>query len=251
MFTNPGLSVEFETDEKKIEVLAERCVALPAGNSVFATEILDRVRERLGGNQNPPFGQVAQFVREEYEAVRGSKYYETHIFPMLGVDFAKHRNVGMPLPVYLEKQSGVFQQIMMMAQQFNLGVEFLVAGVDDSGAHVAHVGNPGVISQLQKLGHAAIGSGGIHALTRLSLAAQHRKRGLSETLADVYTAKRAAEVAPGVGDATDLAVIDMDRGVWSCPQAVLDELEKIHQGITKILKPDLTALKGKCDELRK
>lgn len=251
MFTNPGLSVEFETDEQKIEVLAERCVALPAGNSVFASEILDRVRRRLGGNPTPAFDQVAAFVREEYEAVRASKYYDMQVFPMLGVDFAKHRNVGMPLPVYLEKQPGVFQQIMMMAQQFNLGTEFLIAGVDDGGAHLSHIGNPGVISQLQKLGHAAIGSGGIHALTRLSLVAQHRARSLSETLADVYSAKRAAEVAPGVGDATDMAVIDVSRVVWQCPREVIDELEKIHRSMTATLKPDLTALKSKYDELRK
>jgi hypothetical protein len=251
MFTNPGLMVEFETDEQKIEALSEKCVALSAGNSVFATEILDSVRQRLGGNQKPPVDQVVAFVREEYESIRASKVYDSIIFPMLGADFQKHRAVGTTLPDYLAKQQNAYGMINMNSVQFNLGVDFLIAGLDDIGAHLAHVTNPAVISQLRKLGHAAIGSGGIHALTRLSLAGQNRQRGLQETLADVYTAKRASEVAPGVGNATDIAVIDADRGLWACPQGVIDELEKIHRSMSATLKPDLTALRGKYDELHK
>jgi hypothetical protein len=251
MFTNPGLSVEFETDEQKIEKLADRSVALAAGNSVYATEILERVRQRLGGNPNPPCGQIPAFIREEYESVRASKVYDTQIFPMLGTDFEKYRNVGMTLPVYLEKQHMVYQQLMMMSAQFNLGVDFLIADLDESGAYLTHITNPGVVAQLQKLGHAAIGSGGVHAMTRLSLTGQSRRRGLPETLADVYSAKRVSEVAPGVGNATDLAVIDTTHGVWPCTKDILDELEKIHLSMSATMKPDLAVLRSKYDELRK
>ena len=57
MFTNPGLSVEFETEEKKIEQLAAKCVALSSGNSVYATEILEAVRRRIGSNQGRHSGR--------------------------------------------------------------------------------------------------------------------------------------------------------------------------------------------------
>jgi hypothetical protein len=250
MFTNPGLSVEFETPEQKIEQLATRCVALAAGNSVHATEVLESVRRRLGGNPAQTFHQVAEFLKEEYASVRARKAYETLIFSVLGADFERHRAVGMPLPTYLEKQSGVFQQMVMFCQQYKLGVEFLITGLDDSGAHLSHVTDPGVLSQLQKLGHAAIGSGGPHAMTRLSLAGQSRQRGLLETIADVYSAKRASEVAPGVGNATDVAVIDMTHGVWPCPQPVIDELESIHRSISATLKPNLDNLRARYDEQR-
>src|SRR5262249_1360358 len=127
MFTNPGLSLEFETAEQKIEQLATRCVALAAGNSVHATEILEGVRRRLGGNPSPGFAQVAELVRGEYAAGRASKVEQSHIYSLMGADLERYRAIGMPLPTYLEKQPGVFQQIMMVCQQFNLGVDLLVA----------------------------------------------------------------------------------------------------------------------------
>src|SRR5262249_18098983 len=144
---------------------------------------------RLGGNESPPFDQVAEFIRDVFANTRAKKIYETIIFSTLGTDFENYRGVGVSLPAYLEKQGGLFQQMMMFSQNFNPGVDFLVAGVDDSGAHLSHVANPGTVSQLQKLGHAAIGSGGIHAMTRLSLAGQSRGRGLLDTLVDVFGAK--------------------------------------------------------------
>src|ERR1700728_72205 len=81
MFTNPGLSVEFETEEKKIEQLASNCVALSSGNSVYATEILEAVRRRIGSNLAPPFGQVADFMRDEYVNLRARKAYEAVVQP--------------------------------------------------------------------------------------------------------------------------------------------------------------------------
>jgi hypothetical protein len=248
MFTNPGLSVEFETAERKIEDLASRCIAMAAGDSVFATEVLAAVRHQLGGNPSPPFDQAAELVRSAYENVRSRKVYQTVIAPVLGADFERLRAAGMSVPSYLEKQPMVFQQMVMMSQQFNPQTDFLVAGVDDAGAHLSHVTNPGVLSQLQKLGHAAIGSGGIHALTRLSLLGQSRQRGLVETLADVYSAKRAAEVAPGVGNATDLAVIDAEHGVWFCTDPVREELDGIHNTVSARESPNLDALRRILDE---
>src|SRR5208337_141847 len=132
--------------------------------------------------------------------------------------------------------------------QFNLEVDFLLAGIDGAGTHLSHVTNPGVLSPLQKLGHAAIGTGGNHAMLRLSLDRQSRHRGLFETLSGVYTAKRASEVAPGVGNATDIAIIDERHGIWHCTQPVLDVLDRIYQTVSAALTHDLGDLTRTCDE---
>ena len=161
------------------------------------------------------------------------------------------QGLGVTLPVYLEKQHNVYQQMMMFCQQYSLGVDFLIAGLDEGGAHLSQVANPGTVYQLHKLGYAAIGSGGNHALMRLSLSSQSCQRGLLETLADVYSAKKVSEVAPGVGSATDIAVIDTGHGIWPCPQPVIDELESIHRNISFTFKPQLDTLRSKYDEFRK
>jgi hypothetical protein len=48
---------------------------------------------------------------------------------------------------------------------------------------------------------------------------------LPETIYNVYRAKRSAEVAPGVGPATDMAVIT-DAGVEFLNQSFLDKLKE-------------------------
>jgi hypothetical protein len=247
MFTNPGLSVEFETEEKKIEPLGRKCVAMASGNSVHATEILELTRLRLA-NQTPPIFQVATYLKEEYGKVRNRKAFETVVLPMVGMDFEQYQKANMPLPTYMDKQNQMYQNIAINSMNFNLGTDFLVAGIDQIGAQLAHVAHPGVLSPLGKLGYAAIGSGANHAMLRLSLDKQSRHRGIYETLASVYIAKRMAEVAPGVGDATDIAIIDDQPEVWHCPPLVLEELEKIRQAVSApTALPDLTALKELCD----
>jgi hypothetical protein len=216
---------------------------------VYATEVLEAVRRQLG-SLSPPVDQVVELVRAAYSNVRGRKAYEIQMAPGLGADFERLKPAGMSVPSYLEKQPMVYQQMVMMCQQFNPETEFLVAGVDDAGAHLSYIANPGVASQLQKLGYAAIGSGGIHALTRLSLLGQSRQRGLMETLSDVYSAKRLSEVAPGVGNATDLAVLDSQPGVWFCPEPVMGELENIHKTVSQREIPNLDALRSKVNEQR-
>ena len=246
MFTNPGLSVEFETSERKIEQIGTRCVVMAAGNSVNATEIIEGVRRKLGGNPNPAITEVAEIFREEYATVKYKMANETVIMPTIGADFARFRSIGVPLSTYLEKQAGMFQNISIQCSQQSLGTDLLIAGLDDSGAHLFHVANPGVRAQLDKLGYAAIGSGGIHAMIRLSLGGQTRSRDLLDTLADVYNSKRAAEVAPGVGEATDVAVLD--SGIYFCSLAVLDELKKIHENTSFKPKLFLDELKRKYHE---
>ncbi len=252
MFTNQGLSVEFETDEKKIEQLGSRCVALASGNSAHATEVFQRVRIRLAGNSHPSGALVTEWVREEYSRVKNRKAFETIAAPMLGMDFERFQAGGMSLPNYLERQGPMYQQLLvMMNQQHNLGLEVLVTGLDESGAYLAHVANPGVLSPLQKLGHFAIGTGGPHAMLRLSLEQHTRHRDLMDTLARVFSAKRGAEVAPGVGKATDIAVIDEHTEIWHCPQPVLDELERVHTGLATPPTRDLTKLSEVYNEQRK
>ncbi len=249
MFTNPGLSLEFETEEKKTEELGATCVALSSGNSVFATEVLDQARRELSGNRTPEFAKLFDVLKKAYISVRAEKAEAQVITPPLGADYIRNSAKGVSLPAYLERQGSMYQQLAMMQSQFSLNVEFIVAGIDGRGAHISQVSNPGFSAPLDKLGYAIIGSGALHALIRLSMVGQTSRRGLVETLSDVYNAKRVSEVAPGVGKATDLAIVD-DKWVHYCGERTMQELELIYQSVTTRLQPDLVALRNACDAER-
>jgi hypothetical protein len=248
MFTNPGLSTEFETEEQKIERIGTRCVALPAGNSVFATEVLELVQSRLGRNKEPRLHDLIESVRNIYSEVRSRKAEQLVISPILGADFETARIKGRSLPDYLDKQQGAYQQVTMLQSQQNFGSDIILAGIDESGAHICQISHPGIAMAFQKLGYATIGSGAIHAMLRLSLVGQTTRRGLVETLADVYIAKRQAEVAPGVGNTTDMAIIHSNGGICDCSRKVMEELDTIYQSFAGRPSLDLSSLQKIYDE---
>lgn len=249
MFTSP-LNLEFETEEKKIENLLTSCVALTAGSSAAATEVLDAIRSKLANAKNASIAEVANEAKNEYTLSRSRKIEETIILPTLGSDFMEQRRKGKTLPEYLQVQAPMYQQLATVANQYNMNLEMIVAGVDKTGAHIFVVTHPGTSFSLDKLGYAAVGSGGIHASISLSLSAQTNHRGLIETMYSVYDAKKAAEVAPGVGNATDLAIVDT-TGIWHCSAPVFNALVKTHSALSKKESLNLDELKGVYDVQRK
>jgi hypothetical protein len=249
MFTAPfPLNVEFETDEHKIEELADNCVALAAGNSAFATEVLARVRRPPGGNASAPIAELAESVHREYLALRGRKLNETIVLSGFGQDFLDFRAKGGTLPAYLQVQPNVYQQIITASMQYNLGVEFIIAGIDDTLAHILVVSHPGTTDSLDKLGYGAIGSGSIHALTRLHLGGQTRRTGFIETLYCVFDAKRASEAAPGVGRLTDIVVVERGKPLWHCPASLMTQLEALHNEQSKTLTPSHDRIRRAYDD---
>src|SRR5208282_768165 len=135
------------------------------------------------------------------------------------------------------------QQVLAMVMQHNMQAEALVAGVDASGAHLFAVTHPGVLLPMETMGYGAVGSGGLHAAVRLSLGQQTKVALILDTVYNVYEAKKAAEVAPGVGKLTDLAIIKGAK-VSFAEAALLEVLEKTHKE-----RPSLT--QAEQEELKK
>ena len=91
------------------------------------------------------------------------------------------------------------------------GVEVIIAGVDSSGAHLYKVCGPSV-SCLDGLGFASIGMGAWHAESQLMLARYTSQASFAQAFLATYSAKRHAEVAPGVGRGTDMFAIGPSPG---------------------------------------
>src|SRR5258708_15535188 len=75
MFTSP-LNVEFETEERKIEIISKSCVAMAAGGSAYATEVIDPVRNIFGKKDNALVSEVSDAILNQYKLVRNQKLEE-------------------------------------------------------------------------------------------------------------------------------------------------------------------------------
>jgi 20S proteasome alpha/beta subunit len=251
MFTAPApLNLEFEPPISKIEKMGGCCVAMASGNSLYAAELAERIKQHISqhGGKTPKMLPTATFAKDAYIKLRNEKIQEQIINPLLGPDFATQTEKGVSLPTYLKDQGAMYQNVVIQTNQFNLGVDITLAGCDDSGSHIYYLGNPGTVVAFDKLGYNAIGSGSIHAMVALHLGGQSPKSTLSATLFSVYAAKISSEVAPGVGEETEIAVLNKGANVWMAPQKFIDGLKEIRIASVQKNTPDLSKVKILYDE---
>jgi hypothetical protein len=250
MFTaGPPLNLEFEPPVSKLEQMTPGCLALAAGQSVYASEILRQARDVLHTEQGAKVLQITDICKRVFITFRNGKIEEQLINLNLGPDFALFRERGLSLPSYLQAQPGIYQNLVIQMNQFNLNVELMFAGNDEAGGHIYHLTHPGTVLNYDKLGYNAIGSGGIHAMTALHLGKHSPKSSLSETIYSVYNSKIAAEKAPGVGTETEMAVI-ANGEIRKCSTEFITEVGNIHNSSIKERKPDLNKIEKLYAEQR-
>lgn len=195
-----GGFIEFEHTVPKMAYPAPFAIAMIAGDTLLGTRLARRVAAEFDGAA-PQVADIAAQLAGRYVEMRRSEL-EHQILNLRGLD----------LSMYYGAHQGLNPQVTMMLDQqmaqFNLGIELLVAGVDVDGAHIFSVNNPGQPDhQHDVIGYAAIGSGGIHALQAMIGYRHSPATPLRETVFQVYASKRRAEVAPGVGLDTDMAIV--------------------------------------------
>jgi len=216
----PPMNLQLETQVRKIVKLNDTVAILFSGAVPDAEAVISAARSRI--HSVTTVVDIAEAVAESYREIKARRVEENILRPLLGIGFPQFAQL-----VGQSATSQLLQQVLGMIAQHNLGLDFLVAGVDDA-AHVCLVTHPGMMMPLDTLGYGSIGSGGLHATVRLSLGQQFRTVGTPETVYNVYEAKTAAEVSPGVGKLTDMAVIT-SHGVNFFEDGAFDTLASLNQ----------------------
>jgi 20S proteasome alpha/beta subunit len=195
------MNLQVEMPVKKIVAIGQSVAILFSGGVADGEDVISKARAKICGS-NKTIHEIADATAASYQEIKRRKVEDTILRPLIGIDFNSWAS--------LLAQSAASQslaQILGMISQHNLQLELLVAGFDDSGGHLFGVFHPGISMPMDTIGCGAIGSGGLHANVRLSLGGQIRGLSMADTLFNVYEAKAAAEVAPGVGKLTDIAIV--------------------------------------------
>jgi hypothetical protein len=224
-----GDFLEFEHSGSKMVQLAERAVVMVAGNTLDGMRLVNEA--------------AADDLPEHIAAVAvtlGGRYAATRIWRAEQAVLNPH---GLSLESFHGMHRGLNEQVVMLLEnqlsQYNLGVELLLAGVDESGAHIYTNGNPGGgNTNHDPIGWAAIGIGAPHVLSTMAGYVHSATADYKQTLFRVYSAKRGAEVAPGVGRETEMAVISND-GLKRLSNDDLDRLALIFDEFRSITSTEL------------
>jgi 20S proteasome alpha/beta subunit len=195
MLTAGDIAVEHP--HPKIVALTSRIVALSAGDVTAHLAISRAAAAEIGRRRVSDVAAAAEIVGAEYRGYRG-RVAELRILAPLGLtrsSFIAHQR---------ELATDLAAQVSRAMADHVADVETIVAGVDDQGGHVFHVGDPGQVTCYDGIGFAAIGNGSRHAVSFLLQVGYTPQVALSRAVVLVYTAKKRAEVAPGVGSTTDI-----------------------------------------------
>ena len=195
-----GGHTEFEHDVPKIVPISKTVLALVAGDALRGSRLVRDVARSI------PAGPITV---EDVASTTVSRYVdhrrrqiETEIFTPRGITMSEFYHGLQPGLV-----SGLVSHIDGQVVSYNFDVDLLIGGVDETGGHLYRVYNPGALMDFATIGFAAVGSGALHAAQVMIALGHTGERSLHEAVFSVYAAKRRAEVAPGVGKNTDLAII--------------------------------------------
>lgn len=219
MITGPD--IEFEHDTCKLEPLPGNCVGLTAGSALAHTELFKAVVEDMSGRSAPLVDEVTKAVKKAFGTIRRREIDETVLGP-LGLNMESFMGLQRQLDADL---------VMRLARQIemhSLDLDILVIGADRHGAHIHYISNPGTSECYNALGFCAIGSGERHAESTLILRNYSPQMPVGKALYLAYEAKRSAEVAPGVGKFTDIAILHGGGVRWLEPERVR-ELDKMYE----------------------
>lgn len=221
-----GAPMNLQTEPPGLKKIAEITAAvalLYSGTVPDGEEILAGVKPVSGAAGAPTVKSIADRVRDCYATLKRKRQEETILRPMLGVDFAQWQEL-----LAKSAASQVIAQVTGMLNAHNLNTDMLVAGSDDSGHHLFVITHPGVCLHMNTVGYAAIGSGASHAGISMALNKHTASDSVARTVYRVYEAKTAAEVSPGVGKLTDMAIM-RDGKIAFVTQQTLRALAKVHK----------------------
>jgi len=220
MVTLAGLT-EFEHEVPKITPITGKAVALTAGDAQRGSRLVRDTAASIPSGTVTVDDVVKTMVTRYVDQRR--RLIEAEIFTPRGItedEFYKELQQKL-LPQIV---GGIDRQVV----EFNYGADLLVGGVDDAGGHLYVIHNPGIATDTAPIGFRAIGSGWLHAMQSMIGFGHTAERSLHETVFSVYASKRRAEVAPGVGRDTDVAVI-VPGGVKFVAPSILEQLAGLYE----------------------
>ena len=224
-----GQDVEFEPLMPKIIKITTSILIMTSGDSAFHSEIYqgvssvvkDRIEKEPDNWWNVK--DVANLYVKYYNFIKSSRAEATILAPF-----------GLNHDTFVARQQqmsdGFVTNISKEILNFEVPyVSTIVAGIDDTGAHIYTVRKE-IVDCNDAVGFASIGIGSRHAESQFMFARHSRLSPSVETLLLTFFAKKRAEVAPGVGTDTDMYMIGPRLGnAVIISKEVLKSLEDIYK----------------------
>lgn len=218
--------IQFEPPQKKWWQFTSNIVGLIAGDISAQTSICEAASARFRAKAPGTVKEVADVYADAFTAHR-RKMAETRFLVPHGLDANS----------FVDRQLDMRPELVAdlsyhMQNNMRVDAETIIAGSDALGFHIYVVRDPGDVLDMTAVGFAAIGSGGRNAEMQFMLSHYTRRVTYQKALLLTLSAKKRAEVSPGIGKRTDMFFVG-DRGFGDLSSDMVDRLTKIHENMEK------------------
>jgi len=214
--------IEFESGTTKIFGFSPAsAVCLVAGDTDLGFMVATETHRKVIRDGIAEVEEIARQFAYNYASLCRRRAEGLYLVPLgLDVDSFTARQHQM--------QTDSVSRIEDQLQAESLGVWAIIAGMGSDGPHVYYVEDPGGRALCcDRAGFCAIGSGGRQFETQFMSLRYDRLWTFHNAMLLMYSAKRRAEISPGVGTATDVFIID-SRGFRDVVPPALEALQVYH-----------------------
>lgn len=179
-----------------------RVIALGAGDSSIGYAIATQTHRQIiaGDVSSTDVGDIAKGYADNFWSHRQEYLARKHLWPigLTTENFAQAQRALLP---------DIAREITDALRGEDLEAEALICGLDEGGPHIYHVDCFGDRRVLDREAFCAIGSGSAQFEAAFMAAGYDSTWAVSDALLLLYSAKKQAEAAVGVGEATDVFFI--------------------------------------------
>lgn len=222
-------NTQYELPVRKTYPVTDEITVMIAGDVRLQSQILLDVKRIVEAKktEDPNFRWFVEDIVDAWNGFYGEARKvaaERDILRPIGMDYSSYWDNQLKMPAYLA------QDIHRKLQEYDFhNVSALFSGVDPEGAKI-YVSHNGRSAFANATGFEAIGTGAFHANTLLRLTPYSQFLQCEEALMHVISAKKRAEVTPGVGPATDVFLIGPSPGeVVNLDEKTVADLERIYE----------------------
>jgi hypothetical protein len=193
--------VEYEPRQLKMSFLTSRALLLFAGDVTVHSEAVLRTMRQVQAVPESDPGIIAELYAGFLREIKFRYGVQKYLSP-LGLDqesfYSSHRDFA---PEFLGRLTDQLQSYD------GPSTEAIIAGTDGNSLQIWVVDEESKVSNHSDIGFAAIGIGAWHAKSTLMAARFTNNLPFAAVLAFAYAAKKRAQIAPGVGNETDIHLI--------------------------------------------
>jgi len=231
--------VKYEPSQLKIAMMTSRTMVLVAGDYAVHSQAIQDTRRVIQGARDQSPENIAKLYGKSIQTIKQRRAEDLYLTPL-----------GMNSDTFIAQQKDMadsfIDRITNQLQSYEgEAVEALVVGSDTKDVHLYLVDSRGISHCMDDVGFAAIGIGGWHARSRFMQAGYTNQSMFAQALAVTFAAKRAADIAPGVGEFTDVYLVMKDNyfPLWENVNKKLHDLYKsASDGITQIVVDSISSL---------